>query len=171
MNKDIIISDLTTSTENFIKQLSIFTPENFNYTPSDKAWSAAQISEHLLKLEILANKIMRGQTVPTNRAADGKISMIKWAMNDVNSKRTAPEIVEPSGEYKDAEQLRDQIIKQRELIKEIIDTTDITDACMSGKHPALGTLTKLEWIYFIIYHTQRHLQQMKTLEDKILHPE
>jgi len=168
MDKEVLLSDLEKSTQSLLEQLSRFNTENFNYKPSDTEWSAAQVAEHLLILETLANKIMRGESIATNRPADSKTIMIKLAMEDINTKRPAPEMVQPSHNFKDAEQIKNQFIKQRELLKQVIDTTDITEACINGKHPALGTLTKLEWIYFIVHHTQRHLHQMMRLEEKFL---
>ncbi len=167
MDKNKVLADHHTSTQNLLDQLSHFTIETFNQKPPDNGWSAAQISEHLLLLDMIANKVVAAGTIPTNRPPDEKIKYIKAAMED-QTKRTASERVQPTTEPKDPQAMSSHFQQQRASLEENIRTTDITDACISFKHPAFGTLTKLEWIYFTIYHTQRHLKQMQRLEEIIL---
>lgn len=166
MDKDKLISDLDISTRQLLQQLSFFSDKGFNRQPPDNGWSAAQIGEHLLMLDVIAATVMSGETIPTNRPPDEKVTIIKTAMEDV-TKRIAPERVQPSTTGKDKLTLIKDIQQQRDSLKNIIGTTDITDACSSFKHPALGTLTKLEWLYFIIYHTQRHVEQLHQLGEKL----
>lgn len=163
MDKQILLDDLDASTENLIKTVAQFDDHNFNYKPSDEEWSAAQVAEHLLILEITANKAISGETIPTNRAPDAKIALIKRAMED-GTKRTAPERVKPSNLITDPQAAIEKFKKQRSKLREAIINADLTEACVSFKHTALGTLTRWEWIYFNIYHLQRHLQQMKRLQ-------
>lgn len=34
-------------------------------------------------------------------------------------------------------------------------------------HPALGEISKLEMLHFVVYHTQRHIHQLKNITQKI----
>lgn len=163
MNKETLLADLDASTKKISEALSQFDATNFNSRPLDGGWPAAQVAEHLLMLEISANKALSGETIPTNREPDKKISLIKWAMDD-ETKRQAPERVQPTGTYTEPQQLIEKIKQQRDKLREAVTTSDVTEACISFKHPALGTLTKWEWVYFTIYHMQRHVKQLQRLQ-------
>jgi hypothetical protein len=166
MDKEKLLNDLDTSTRYFLEVISCFDIENFGYKPSDAEWSAAQITEHLLLLEAAAIKALSGETIPTNRATDEKMALIKWAMEDA-TKRQAPETVQPSNNGIDLQSAIENLKQQRDKLREAVSISDLTEACISIKHPALGTLTKWEWVYFTIYHMQRHLEQMKKLQRKV----
>jgi len=163
MDKTIILADLDNSLSNLEKTITGFIIEGFNRSPSATAWSPAQIVEHLLLLERIAMKAINGATIPTNRAADSKVGLIKWAMED-ETKRLAPGIVVPSDTTLNAQQLIQQIQQERQKIKTSIASADITEACTEFKHPVLGTLTRFEWLYFIIYHTERHRKQIERIK-------
>ncbi len=167
MNKETILADWEQCTDKLIGVISQFTPETFNQKPSENEWSAAQVAEHLLKVDFSTNKALRGETIPTNRPPEQKIALIKGTMED-STKRVAPERAQPSGERWEPEALVKQLKKQRELLKEVIQSSDLTEACTSFKHFALGTLTKLEWIYFNIYHAERHMKQLHRLSEKVV---
>jgi hypothetical protein len=166
MNKEILFADLDACTKNFLDVLLQFDRTNFIEKRSASEWSAAQVAEHLLLLEITAVKAIRGETIPTNRPADEKVPLIKWAMED-KTKRVAPESVLPSNRITDPQTAIEKIKQQRDTFREAVTDLDLSQACMSFKLPALGTLTRWEWIYFTIYHTQRHVQQMKSLQGNV----
>ena len=164
MNKETILADLDTCTQSFLDALRQFDKNNFIQKPSVDLWSPSEVAEHLLLLEITANKAIMGATIPTNRAPDEKVPLIKWAMED-GTKRVAPESVLPSNGITDPEIAIEKITQQRTSLREGVSRLDLSEACTSFKHPALGTLTRWEWIYFTIYHMQRHLQQIKVLQN------
>lgn len=165
MTNQNLLAALEQSTKAVLQAFSSFTAENFNEKPSETEWSAAQLAEHLLKVDISTNKALASETVPTNRPPDQKIALIKGAMED-SSKRVAPERVQPSKDVHSPAVLLEKIKQQRELMKEAIIASDMTEACKAYKHPALGTLTKLEWVWFNIHHAERHLRQLQQLNEK-----
>ncbi len=166
MNKEILFADLDACTKKFLDILLQFDRTNFIEKRSANEWSPAQVAEHLLLLEITANKAISGETIPTNRPADEKVTLIKWAMDD-NTKRVAPESVLPSNRITDPQTANEKMAQQRDILREAVTNLDLSQACMSFKHPALGTLTRWEWIYFTIYHMERHLQQIKILQGNV----
>lgn len=158
----MLLADLDASTKDIVETLLHFNAETFVDKPSGEEWSAAEIAEHLLMLEVSANRVLGGDAIPTNRPPDEKIAMIKWGMED-ETKRQAPDRVKPGGVYTNPQQLIEKLKQQRDQLREAVTAADITEACTSSKHPVMGTLTKWEWVYFIIYHMQRHARQLKRL--------
>lgn len=167
MTKETLLSGLEETTRQLVAILSSFTPEQFNEKLSESEWSAAQIAEHLLKADVSTGKALSGETMPTNRPPDEKLSIIQQALNDDNTKRVAPERVYPSGEQWEPSVIIEQLKKQKEVLKEAILSSDLTEACTSFKHPALGTMTRMEWMAFNLHHTERHLRQLKRLQENL----
>ncbi len=48
-----------------------------------------------------------------------------------------------------------------------METMDLSKTCLAFELPVLGFLTRLEAIYFILFHTQRHIQQLKNIYQKL----
>lgn len=166
MTKEIILSDLNQTTEALVEVIARFTHEAFNQKPSETAWSAAQITEHVLKVGTAALKAINGEAIPTNRPPEQKIAILKKGLEDEATKLIAPERVLPSADIHEADNIILQVNKQKESLEEAIHSVDMTDACMSFKHSMLGTLTRMEWLYFHIYHMQRHIKQAMRLIEK-----
>jgi len=166
MTNETLLAALEQSTQAVLHAFSTFNSDNFNEKPSEAEWSAAQIAEHLLKVDVSTNKALFSETVPTNRAPDEKNALIKGVMDD-SSKRVAPERVQPSNDVHEPAVLLGKIKEQHQLMKEAVSSSDITEACKAYKHPALGTMTKLEWVWFNIHHAERHLRQLQQLKEKL----
>ena len=163
MTKEILLADLQKTTQTLTETLSHFTEDRFAERFSGQAWSAAQIADHLVKVYFSAVKALSGDTIPTNRPPDQKIALIKQAMEDETTKRVAPERVQPSNETEERSALIQQLRSLEEKLKAMISESDMSEACVSFKHPALGTMTKMEWVAFNNYHTMRHIMQLERL--------
>jgi hypothetical protein len=48
-------------------------------------------------------------------------------------------------------------------IDHAIQTLELSRTCLAFEIPVYGFLTRTEAIYFVIYHTQRHIQQLKNI--------
>lgn len=166
MTSKNLLTALEQSTQAVLQAFASFQAHNFNEKPSEEEWSAAQIAEHLLKVDVSTNKALSSEAVPTNRPPDEKLVLIKEAMEG-DTKRIAPERVQPSNDVHEPSVLLEKITHQRALMKDAVVSSDMTEACKVYKHPALGTMTKLEWVWFNIYHAERHLRQLQRLKEKL----
>lgn len=165
MNKETVLAEWQEITDRLSEMILSFNPAVFNQKRSENNWSAAQIAEHLLRVDLSTFRALKAETVPTNRPPDQKNALIKDAMQS-DTKRVAPDMVMPSGKHHEPKAIAQRIKDQREGIKNMISDLDLTEACKVYKHPALGTLTRLEWVYFNIYHADRHMRQMQQLQTK-----
>lgn len=95
------------------------------------------------------------------------VAKIKADFLDFSTKMTSPDFVVPENiEYK-KDDLLDSLAKVRSKFEKVIMTSDLTKTCSGTKLPVYGALTRLEAIYFIIYHTQRHLHQLRNIYQKV----
>ncbi len=143
MNKEAILADWQQTTDRLTALIASFTAEWFNQPPAENKWSAAQLAEHLLKVDFSTCQALKSETVPTNRPPDEKIALIRNAMES-DTKRMAPEMVKPSDNFHEPQQIAVQLEKQREQVKNLINELDLSEACKVYKHPSLGTMTRLE---------------------------
>ena len=84
----------------------------------------------------------------------------------MKKKYTAPSTVIPKGENKNKEALLDALVQQREILKNMIRQMDLT-LITEFRHPVIGSMSRLEWVYFHIYHTERHVRQLRSLEFEV----
>ncbi|HVG11852.1 MAG TPA: DinB family protein [Flavisolibacter sp.] len=163
MTAEQLATELNASTSELIESLSRFTPEAATQKVSAEEWSAAEVGEHLLILETIANRVLRGDTIESNRPPDEKMALIERAMLDLDTKRKAPDAVLPSARHGNLSEIIAGLQKQRRLLIEIIETADLNRACIAFKHPGLGTLTMMEWIRFTSLHSRRHVTQLERI--------
>lgn len=158
-----ITTDLEDSLKRLIDQIQEFTAENFNSKPSPEIWSGAEVCEHLYVLEYSVCKILTGETKENNRDPEQKIALMSQAMANFEQKVAAPDSMKPLGKARTQAEMIEKLEKVRQNLLEISQNPiyDLSLACTSAKHPYFGVLTRIEWIYMIVLHGNRHLQQMK----------
>lgn len=164
MNKQTLVNDLNASLAEVQEAIAGFNEQTFAAPPRSGGWSAAQVAEHLIVTEAAAAKALAGDTVVNNRDPAAKVPLIEAVMRD-ETKRMAPPMVMPAGRVTTPQQAAEMLNRQRQKLVDAVNTNnDLTDACTAYKHPALGTLTKWEWVHFVVHHMRRHLKELQRLQ-------
>jgi len=163
MNKAQVRSDLKQNTRELLQSISDFPEAHFNSRPTEGQWTAGQVAEHLIKVETSTIKLFVGSTEPSNRNPGLKITNIKERLLDFNSKMKAFGPIIPDDSPKEKTAVLDRLQDLRQRLTGMIEIEDLTVLVNGFEHPLFGTLTRLEWIYFNIYHSRRHNRQIKNL--------
>jgi hypothetical protein len=158
-----LIKDINASTQRLVDSLTVFGPANFNIKPRPDSWSAGDVSEHVLKLEILINDILRGPTGPAVRPQDEHVNLIGSVFSNFERGLSSPAVIQPSAHEKELWEMINQITWQRDRLKEVIATSDLSVVCLGFKHHFFGEMTPYEWAYFSIYHSDRHVKQLEQI--------
>jgi hypothetical protein len=82
---------------------------------------------------------------------------------DFSIKMKSPDFILPSDKPLDKEQLINGIKNQSKEILNAMQANDPTEVCTGFEIPGFGPFTRLEWLYFITYHTQRHVWQLERM--------
>ena len=165
MDKNLILKDLNQSTTDFLETINNSPVEHFNTKPDTDAWSAAEVIEHVVKVERLLNIIIQGKKESIEeRQSDLNIDVIKTAFQNYDKKYTAYGPIIPEANSKDRDELVINFEKNRIKLKELIKSEDLSLVCLDFKHGVFGELTVLEWIYIIIYHSKRHAHQIRNIK-------
>lgn len=141
-----------------------FPHEKFNQSPSPDKWSAAGIAEHLAKVEQFVVTVMEG----TSQKSDGdrdpelKTPYMEAVYGSDMKFKTFP-VLFPSEEPKDKNEMAEKIRSFRDQIIQKAANHSPDNLC-DLEHPHFGHLTVIEYVYFVIFHGERHRKQIEALE-------
>ncbi len=136
--------------------------EQLNSKPATGGWSLAQIAEHLL-MTYASVRVLNGNVIPTERAPDEKVAVIKAQFSDNSIKMNAPPEVIPTNGSINKTRLLEGLRKRISQLKEVLTNKDLSVTCTDFQIPGHGAFTRLEWLYFDTFHTQWHILQMKEI--------
>ncbi|NIM10550.1 MAG: hypothetical protein GTO45_01020 [Candidatus Aminicenantes bacterium] len=166
-DKSKVIEDIKKSTDELVDYLADFPTESFNIKPGPNSWSASGTAEHLVLLETLVNQILKGKTRTTDRNPEDKIERIKSTFLNVDKKLTAGSPILPGEKPKEKEEVIKEIKSCQQALVDIINANHLELTCLGFNHGLFGELTRIEWVYFNIYHSQRHLHQLKNIKKQV----
>lgn len=158
-----IISELDSSTKSITDQVTGLSNEKFNFKKEKKDWSIGDCMEHLVITEQSAKKILLGPVKYYYREYDAKVNVVKKAFSDDTKKFIASIEILPGDSSKIPDKLIADFVNNREDIKKVIEKEDLTPLCDAFRHRLFGHFTRLEWIYFVIYHSRRHARQIERI--------
>ncbi len=131
------------------------------------SWSALDCIEHLYVVNTGVLRILRApvtQRMERPPEAVGR-SVINRYLPDRTRKYSSPEGVRPTGRFHTLEQARTAMEQLNAKIKAAVEPGEIAFDGQTWQHPYLGEMTKLDWLHFLIAHTDRHLAQIQEIVD------
>ena len=136
-----------------------------NTVPSDSyrikdSWTAAQLASHVTKSnKAIAQALnMEGKTAERNPGE--RVPELKKMFLDFTVKFNSPEFIRPKQDTYQKEALIAELKKSIEQLKELRSKINLSEIISL---PAFGEITKLELLHFVLYHTQRHVHQLKNI--------
>lgn len=145
--------------ENFISGLSPLTSHIINKQPLQGTWTIGQLAQHVV---LATSGLGDEKTKPADRPYNQFESSIRETFLG-KEKFQAPEFIDPE---KKNYALQDLIAALRSNRNELLKGTEekeLTALCLDIELPGWGYLTRYEWLKLIIYHVQRHTEQLKKL--------
>lgn len=165
MNQELYIQ-FKNATQELLDIISSLTEEELNTFSEKGGWTVAQIGEHLLKSYAVV-ETLNGTVVPTERPIDQKVEEMRTLFLNFDIKMNSPEAIIPSKGFIVEARLLKGLERRIEELNEVIQNKDLSMTCTDFEIPEYGPFTRLEWIHFNLYHTQRHVHQMKRIIGKI----
>lgn len=162
-----IIADIQHTAADLLQALSRFTEANIDRVPFEGSWSGGQVAEHLLLS--CSPEGLYGPVQPTERDPDEKIALIKGIFLDFDAKYSSPGFIIPRQQHHEQAALVQQLTANWQVIEKAAGTLDLT-ASVSFDLPGFGILTRLELVYLMVYHTQRHTRQLNHIASRLALP-
>lgn len=163
MEKDIFEAYAATAAQ-LLKLAQTFKQDDLNCIPLNESWTAAQVIIHVTKSNY---SIAQALTLPAkgvHRKPDERVDELKNIFLNFTTKLKSPDfILPPPGVYNKAAIITD-LENSVNRLKEEGTQHNLSEAI---KHPAFGDITKLELLHFVVYHTQRHIHQLKNIFEVI----
>jgi len=160
INTEELFASLDHTTSEFIELLSSFTETQVNEIPSAGSWTAAQVAEHVTLSNIGIIKSLNKEGRSPDRAADAGVEGLKKTFLDFDTKLQSPEFILPTRDIYQKKLVIDSIGISVAELKKLSRHVNLFDII---SHPIFGDITKLELIHFVVYHTQRHVHQLKNI--------
>lgn len=160
INTTEIRLQLDETTSNFLNILSSFDEEQINIAPFKNSWTAAQVADHVMQSNHSIIKSLNTEGKTTLRNADEGALKLKEIFLNFNTKIQSPKFILPGRDTYNKQELIDALNDSIEHIKKLSSNVDLSETIT---HPVFGDITKLELIHFVVYHTQRHIHQVKNI--------
>lgn len=143
------------------------TDEQLNQKVRDDQWSIMQVMDHLYLMEKnLTNTMKKVLEDGEEKSVDDKPIHLTV---DRSRKVDAPSYVVPSDEFITLDEMKDKLYKSRQALQQFESQTNEEKRQKKAfPHPVFGLMTVNQWIPFIGYHEERHLDQMKEIKQQIL---
>lgn len=147
--------------------LARFDSPQINVVPFEGSWTAGQLAEHLVMSNSGFLQVINGPVTETDKPADLMVGQIKDDFLNFNVKYDSPKEIYPEYRTYNQPELLKNLKEIREGISNAVTGLDLTKTCSSYELPGYGYLTRLEAVYFVIYHTQRHTHQLKNIYNEL----
>ncbi len=156
------LKDLSSNTNALLEIIEKYSNDEINFKKENEC-SISEILEHIC--------ISDCQTLELPKSESGKIVNDEYLYGNEKLKKivvdykggpkiTEIEIRELKGEVKDFITFKDIFLLEREELTRSLKNGDISLSNKIYKHLYLGDMTVKDWLIYIIYHTQRHLNDI-----------
>lgn len=162
---------LRANTINLFKSLDSLTQVQAEIKISPDSWSVLECAEHIFLVDKAVSRNI-STPAPENKENDkaelfgeGKLNHLLVTKREF--KVIAPEYATPTGRFKTIEEIKKNINAIIDQIIDHISTHNIEQETHTIKHPRLGEMTKVDWLHFLISHTNRHIMQIEEVKRSV----
>jgi hypothetical protein len=152
--------DLDKKTGELLALVTSVSQQKINTIPFKDSWTPAQLAVHVTKSNNAIAQGLNMQGKPADRNIDEGVPKLKKMFLDFDIKYKSPQFIVPEeGEYNKEEVIEalHRSIDRLKRTREKIDLSEIISL------PPFGEVTKFEILYFVLYHTTRHIHQLKNM--------
>ena len=161
LNQDIK-TDLENAFGTLTSLLDDLSEDQLNIVPFEGSWTAGQVADHLQQSYSII-KMMHGNTIATERAVLEKVDSLKSIFLNFDKKLKSPDFIIPSNEPFIKVELLGKLKAKAHKITQFAQAEDLSLTCTDYEFPGFGAMTRIEWLHFIVFHTQRHTHQLRNI--------
>lgn len=160
---ETILLDTDRTLTTLLQVVSSFDEEELNKIPFSDSWTAGQVVQHLILANTGFIEVMQGPVKDADREPDQLVAQIRADFLNFDTKMKSPDFILPLPiSYSKQRQLGTLENIKSSLIN-LIQTMELDKICLTFELPGYGFLTRIEAIYFVNYHSQRHTHQLNNI--------
>ena len=134
--------------------------DEVNTVPYKDSWTAAMLFRHVSKSLNAMSGALRTDSKPAERDPGEKIPELKKVFLDFSAKLKSHDFIIPENGPYEKQSIYEELKNSLRRFKESAVHANLSDL-VEGL--PMGPITKLEILHFVVYHSQRHLHQMKKI--------
>ena len=149
-----------------LSQVEHLSDEQLNKKPAEDRWSVKQLLQHLYLMEGAVSQIIQSQLASEeqNLATDKPIQLAV----DRSRKVDVPDFAKPTEDFATLDELKTKLSATHSTLRNIAENTpDEKLNVKSYPHPVFGEMSLTQWIPFVGYHEQRHIDQIKEVKQQL----
>ncbi|HWQ54626.1 MAG TPA: DinB family protein [Bryobacteraceae bacterium] len=168
--RDRAMSELHATRKQFLDAIAGLSAAQWNFKPSDTAWSIAETAEHIavsedFLFELVTKKVMASPAQPEKKEeVKGKDETVLTLIRDRSTKAKAPETLLPKRRWATPQEVADHFGQSRNRTITYIETTPGDVRAHFARHPAAGLLDAYQWVLLISAHSARHVVQIEEIK-------
>lgn len=164
IDKTELLDQIDEAVSQLIDLMSTLDEKEINTIPYQDSWTAGQLFQHITKSTGAITTAMQKKGDPAERDPAENIAGLKKTFLDFSTKMESPDFIVPEkGTYEKTATIQ----KLGSSFQQLRESAKDADLSVVVKNSPVGDATKLEILHFVLYHTQRHLQQMKKIHEAI----
>ena len=160
INTGELFASLDDITSELSELISLFSETQINELPFAGSWTAAQVADHVTRSNFGIIRSLKMEGKISSRDLQEGIEQMKNVFLNFDTKLQSPEFILPAQDIYERESVIDDLSKSIEQLR--ATALDI-DLFQTIYHPIFGEITKLELLHFVVYHTERHIHQLKKI--------
>ena len=160
MEKKVLFAHLDETNNRMIELAEAFDEEEMNKVFKEDSWTAAQVTDHVAKAISSVARSLQENGKDTDKNTEAGVQKIKEIFLDFSSKFKSPDFILPSAGPFDKEKL---IASLKSSIQQLNIIREKTNLMESISHRVFKEPTKWELLHLALYHTQRHIYQLKNI--------
>jgi hypothetical protein len=149
-----------------LDEIRPFRFDEFNQRPDQNNWSAAQVCDHLVLVEkAFTMAIVYGMKKENSKIERKNMSFAR----DRTKKIDAPEMVIPTSEPIEVQQVMERLGESRKELLNVLSTVKDSSILTEkyARHPIFGKISLDQWIELLYLHEQRHIEQIREIKGTI----
>lgn len=149
--------------EAIVLEIGRFSDEDFNKVPFKGSWTPGQVCQHV-KLSVQGMPgLWQGNVVTPDRKPDAHVKMLADVFLDFSTKLDSPDFILPEAKKYSQEEFVRFFTDFAKKLQPLAETLDMGQLCVGFEFPNSGPLTRQELLAFLLFHTQRHTNQLKKI--------
>ncbi|MEL6254601.1 MAG: DinB family protein [Bacteroidota bacterium] len=161
---------LRESTNAVLQALTNIPAEQFSIRLSENRWSAADVVEHLLKVEsFIIDNLSQVGPDPVNSAmvvTPTDEEVLKKA-SDAGQKSKARTESLPTGMFTQKTEAVKAFKERRQKSEEFIASTNANLSSFTFPHPRMGLMNGTNWLVFVSGHSLKHVPQLVSIGEDL----